>query len=261
MMALQLRRTTTNPGLTGPSPPSGLRDGQPAVEVHEHYGPNDVSGRLWVGVPPEIDPSERMLLNPGASLLPVVARVRITGWSMSPAAVPWCDVVLVLDRPAPANCFVQFWRRNRHGIVGKGDSSVPRLWTSGFRALGFDGSNNAGFAVRPIGVGATQVYCGQVRDLYRPTTLRHSNIGPGYSRYRREVPYAQQDLEIPPQYRSSTRDTKVVLKFGTVIRYRRPPENWMVWQRGPMSAETIRIKRWRYANQGYYHWGLKIDAL
>ena len=245
-MAIQIRRTTTGT-------PTSLRPGQLAVELEAQPSP-----RLWVGTD-----TEPRLVSPAGQDVPLVLRVRILGGGQGRAVVG-ASVILELDRPAPTDCWVQFWRLKRPAQQGRGGGG-PRNIGSGFMRIGFnDPHNTGGLAPVQIPPNATAVSAGTVRQLFRPPTVRNGNME-GYSRYRREVPGPEQDLDLPLWMRAMRRDIKCILKFGTVRRHRPPPDEFMVEDRSPMSAETLRIMRWRYSWKGAvqveHEWGFKVDCL
>ena len=240
-MAIQIRRTTTGT-------PTSLKPGQLAVELEAQPSP-----RLWVGT--DADPR---LVSPAGEALPIVSRVRIKGGSASGMSMGSAQVSLELDRPAPAGCFVQYWRMQRMSRARGGE-----FYQSGFRAVGRHPQNNGGLTAVSIPQGNTSVTCGTVLQLFRPANVRNAGLI-GYSRYHREHEGEGWDLDLPPAQRSGKRDIKVILKFGTITAYRGGDDLWHE-QRSPMSPETMRIQRWRYAwtsasGDSYHGWGFKVDC-
>lgn len=199
---------------------------------------------------------------------PQIMRVRVAGepYGGGGQATPYLHIRLELDRPAPANCFVQFWRNKRIAFVRD-----KQKVASGFRAIGHHGGhgvgggagyggNTGGLPIVAIPPGQNSIDCGTIVQLFRPPRMNRSGSGRlvSQSRYYREFT-GTKNSELPAwmTWGYGPRSTICTLKFGTIIRYRHTATNFWIEQKGPPSAETIRIMRWRY-NWG---WGFKVDAM
>lgn len=206
---------------------------------------------------------------PAMTGAPQIMRVRVaggTGGGGGGVYTPYLRITLQLDRPAPANCFVQFWRNKRIGFVRN-----KNIGASGFRAIGHHGGHNVGggagyggntggFPILAIPQGQTSIDCGTIGQLFRPPKMNRSGSGRLFSqsRYYREATGATNtELPVWMTWGYGPRSTICTLKFGTILRYRESVTNHWIEQKGPPSAETIRIMRWCY-NWG---WGFKVDAL
>lgn len=202
---------------------------------------------------------------------PQVMRVQVSAGSPSGGGggvyTPYLRITLQLDRPAPANCFVQFWRNKRIGFI-----SNKNKIASGFRAIGHHGGhggpaygagyggNTGGFPIVAIPQGQNFIDCGTIVQLFRPPKMNRS--GSGYlnsqSRYYRQaLGPPNSELPVWMTWGYGPRSTICTLKFGTILRYRESVNNYWIEQKGPPSTETIRIMRWKY-NWG---WGFKVDAM
>lgn len=197
---------------------------------------------------------------------PQVMRVQVVanGETGPRASIASFRVVLHLDRPAPANCWVQFWRSSNQRRLRKYRTRI------GFAQLGFAPLNAGGFTPMPVPVGATRADCGNIPSLFRPAIIKQSPDGNGrgtYSRYYRDIPPAQWNNDLPVWMRSPSgmrrRDVKVILKFSCCLRYHAgPPHNQLIEERSPPSAETLKIQRWRWHYTGHspvMEWGYHVS--
>jgi len=165
--------------------------------------------------------------------LPLVHRIVVDG-DFAGARHP---LILELDRPAPENCYLQFYRyskktRNRGSLRGY---SIPSKYA--FRGVFVDGNSN-NFPVIPIPVGETVVTLNYAewRNIYRPLDVR------GYWRdWNDPIPGRPRWNPINGQ-----RDSKTIYKFGTCEYIR--GESFRASQ---MSADTLTIMHYyaTYANR------------
>ena len=163
--------------------------------------------------------------------LPLVHRIVVQGTFEGELR----PLILELDRPAPANCFLQFYRYSKksrdRGLAR--DRSLPSKYA--FRGIFVDGNSNP-FPVIPIPEGATSVALTweEWNDIYRPVVIR------GYKRDWAETPPGRPRWN-PVNYR---RENKVIYKFGTCEYIRGE-----LFRPSQMSADTLTIIR-HYASYG-----------
>lgn len=187
------------PGPAGPTGPTGP------------MGPQGIQGPTGPAAP--------------NSDLPIVQRIAVEGIYNG----EWRPLILELDRPAPQNCYLQFYRyskkkRNRGSVR---NFSVPIKYA--FRGIFVDGNSNP-FPVIPIPEGATKIALTwqEWENIYRPVIIRHNvNIWA-------ETPPGR------PRWNpiNGVRDSKAIYKFGT-CEYVRGES----FRAGLMSADTLTIIR------------------
>lgn len=166
---------------------------------------------------------------PGAAApnadLPIVRRIAVEGMYRG----EWRPLILELDRPAPANCYLQFHRysKKKRNRGRARNYSVPIKYA--FRGIFVDGGSNP-FPVIPIPEGETGVALTwpQWEAIYRPVMLRGNNL----SRNWDEAPAGR------PRWNpvDLDRDNKVIYKFGSCTYVRGE-----TFRAGLMSADTLTI--------------------
>lgn len=232
--------------------------------------------------------------------LPVVKRIHFTFpagsngqdsavASLQQAGTVWID----LDKGAPADCYVQWWRTRPASDVGQwhgagfGNPPSTRRGVAGWRPLGWSQAvwvttppqprwlqgNAADMPDIAIPQGTTRVQLGLMTRLFRPWAKPIGSGATTYSRYYREVLWPQANNELPPwmAQRGARNATKAVFKIGVMRRWRdAAPPNHFHLEQGPMSIETLIIQRWRFTadyrgRQGGAGtppiWALKADVV
>lgn len=182
---------------------------------------------------PEGQPGEPGLSAPNADL-PIVHRIMVDA-TLNGIRYP---LVLELDRPAPLNCYLQFYRYSikRRNRGSDRNFSFPSKYA--FRGIFVDGRSND-FPVVHIPFGATVVTLmpDQWARLYKPVIVRGSSV-----REWQDTPEGRPRWNpVPPR----SRDNKVIYKFGTCEYIR-----GVSFRANAMSADTLTIIRHFVTNTG-----------
>lgn len=204
----------------------------------------------------------------GDGFMPRVARIRVWNENIQHRGGD-AHVELELDRPAPHDCYVQWYRWKPRAWTGRSvsDPSNNRKEVWGFRQIW--PLEQWPFPLVHIAEGKTKAALGRVRQIFLPVRER---TPPGVVAQVNRSPYYlahpvnfNQDLPYnpgKPGYRRKTRGVKCVYKFGVVQRYGDGVR--MHITQGIMSPETLRILRWKrtfpVGASPLFFWDFKADV-
>lgn len=150
------------------------------------------------------------------SFIPSISRVIIPSHTARQGDYTQMGIIVELDRPAPAGCFLQFHRYSKGSSTG---SRGKRRHRHAFRPI--DIYNTRVVWNLPIPQGAMSVTTASIRDLYLPPRLRGAFVG--------SATLTNIHKGISRMYANKCRYKFSINRFG---------------QRGNLSAETVEIMQW-----------------
>jgi hypothetical protein len=192
----------------------------------------------------------------GGGGLPKVAQIRLAhpqGKSFGhaiPQGYANNGVTLILDKPAPANCYIQFFRYSKRSGL-RYHTQDPR-YKAGFRAIDISNAeqDEQPYWVLPVPEGVTRVETASLSQLYRPNRLRGSGYRYGskersYQRvgFRHSYEYGNPDT---PIVFADNFENKCLYKFGVKIGKGHESGNMLP----EMSSNTLEIKHYFQAKNG-----------
>jgi len=152
---------------------------------------------------------------------------------------------IILDRPAPANCFIQFHRysgrtgsrgRNNHGWSG-------RRIRKAFRPIDINSAraHGQGYWVLPVPEGATTISTSSLRQLYRPERLRGPNTEGSHTRQPSNLYRGLGFRNLSDGFVNRRFANKCTYKFSVVVMN---GSHTAAIASGSISSETLEIMNW-----------------
>jgi len=181
-----------------------------------------------------------------ASGLPKVCQIRFSTTATVGEDYTDQGVTLILDRPAPAGCYIQFFRLSRksgsyvrhepHGIIVRKRAFRPIYINNCINRL-------QTYWVLPIPVGATRVTTAPIKTLYRPERLRGGMAADSYRPGSKARSYQRIGYKSHGVF-SLRHANKCLYKFGVKVGTGQCEQEGFV----EMSSDTLEIQTYFSSN-------------
>ena len=166
-------------------------------------------------------------------MLPQIQRVMLGASGYSNIRYTEKPITIILDRPAPADCYIQPWRYSkRSGGRGRSKAAFRPCDLHQLQFMFHDGNAIQKFRVPE---GARSVQIPSPSYLYRPSFVR--SMGSGYK-----------PGSLYNQYPSRHRANKVLYGFSTAVYCGGPEGNF--YRRGNPSPHVVTIMNWAVGGSG-----------